>query len=276
MAQRSIRQSHPPTDLQPSPLAQRTLVELGESGLTSSAQPADANPQGPGHRMSARDMLLEGGRAFCDFLVKADKEETEYRLLAAEATTRHHVQAQCAEEEDLTAGLTARHLAFALVSIQAQAEDASRFRDTPKEKQQARRNVWDPFCQFFGLRPIETASEFIGALNRWDGPEDKRRIKAALRRTRELAERHGFETEQAVPRTERGAQKGTGCSVSLSLSIEGRPTTRKITHEILQVGIQGGPSPEELKDILLETLGEEFFRDMLDHSARKGAAVNGS
>jgi len=280
MLQRSIRQSHPSTDLNPTSPAQLTPVEPGESALTSSAQSADANPPGPGRRMSAPEMLVEGGRAFCDFLVKADKEETAYHLLAREAAARHLGQALCAEEEALTAsGLTARHLAFALVSIQAQAEAASRFKDTPEEKRQARRDTWGPYCRHFGLRPIETATEFIGALNRWDGPEHKRRIKAAMRRTRELAAHHGFETDQEVPRTERGARKGTGCTLSLSLSIGGRPTTRKITRETLQVGIQGGPSPEALKTILQtalrETFGEQFFRDMLNHPAQEEAAVNG-
>jgi hypothetical protein len=280
MPQRSIRQSQS-TDLNPGSPAQPILVEPGESVLTSSAQAADEHLPGPGQRMSPREMLIEGGGAFCDFLVKADTEETEYRRLAMEAADRHLVQARCAEDEALTAsGLTARHLAFAIVSIQAQAEYASRFKETPEEKRQARRDVWGPYCQHFGLRPVETESAFIRALTGWHGPEDKPRIKAAMRRTRELAERHALDTDRDVPRTARGARKGPGCTVSLSLSIDGRQTTRKITHATLQVGIQGGPSPEKLKDILkaslLETLGEEFFRDILDHSAREEAAVNGS
>jgi hypothetical protein len=281
MPQRSIRQSHPSTDLNPTPPAQPTLVEPGESALTSSAQSADTNPLGPGHRMSARDMLFEGGRPYCEFLVNADKDETEYRRLATEAAERHLGHARCAEEDALTvSGLTARHLAFAIVSVQAQAEDASRFKETPEEKRQARRDVWGPFCQHFGLRPVETATKFISVMNRWSGPEGKPRIKAAMRRTRELADRHGFEKGQEVPRTERGVRKGTGLTVSLSLSLEGRQTTRKITRETLQTGIQDGPSPEALKTILQtalrETLGEQFFRDMLNHPAQEEAAVNGS
>jgi hypothetical protein len=281
MHQRSLRQSHPSTDLNPTSPAQLTPVEPGESALTSSAQSADANPPGPSRRMSAPEMLVEGGRAFCDFLAKTEAEETAYRRKAKEAADRNNEHVLRLEEQELTAGLTPRHLAFAAASIQAHAEEATRWKEAATEKRQARQGIWAPICQHFEINPIATTlSEFISALNRWDLRADKPRIKAAMRKIRQLAERHALDTDQDVPRTARGARKGPGCTVSLSLSIDGRQTTRKITHATLQVGIQGGPSPERLKDILkaslLETLGEEFFRDILDHSAREEAAVNGS
>jgi len=244
MLQRSIRQSHPSTDLNSSPPAQRTLVEPGAPVLTSSAQPADADPVGPGHRMSAREMLVEGGHAFGEFLAKAEAEETAYRRRAKEAADRNDEQALRAEEQELAAGLTPRQLAFAAASIQAEAEGAARWEESAAEKRRARQAVWTPICQHFGINPsAATLSDFIGALNRWDHRADKPRIKAALRKIRQLAERHALATEQEVPRTERGPKRGGKCVLSLSLPSDGTRQTHRITRETLRTEFLEGRPP---------------------------------
>ena len=277
MPQRSIRQSHPSTDLNPSPPAQPTLVEPGEPVLSSSVQAGDANPLGPGQQMSAREMLVEGGHAFGEFLAKAESEETAYRRRAKEAADRNDEQALRAEEQELAAGLTPRHLAFAAASIQAEAEGAARWKESAAAKRQARQDIWTPICQHFGINPIAaTLSDFIGALNRWDHRADKSRIKAAMRRIRQLAERHALATEQEVPRTERGPKRGGKCVLSLSLPSEGPRQTHRITRETLRDGIPGGPSADQVKNIILDIFGADGLKEVLDHSAREGVGVDGS
>jgi hypothetical protein len=275
MHQRSLRQSRPSTDFNPPRPAQPALVEPGEPVLTSSAQSADANRPEPRHRMSALDMLVEGGHAFGEFLAKTEAEETAYRQRTKEAADRNNEQALRAEEQELAAGLTPRHLAFAAASIQAQAEGAARWKESAAEKRQARQDVWAPLCHHFGINPIAaTLSDFIGALNHWDRRADPARIKGAMRRIRQLAERHALATEQEVPRTERGPKRVGKCVLSLFLPNEGTRQGHRITRETLRDGIPGGPSADQVKDIILDIFGEDGLKEVLDHSAREGVGVN--